>query len=104
MGLLDVNVAQVATSSGSFADKAGVMRSTISQAESSAVQAQATHQGESSAAFQTAHSHFVEASTKINTLLDLASTQLGDAGTTYTTEDSAAAANISSSLGSLPSV
>lgn len=104
MGLLDVQVAQVVSSEASFAEKAGAMRSTISSAESSAMQAQATHQGESAAAFQTAHAHFVEASTKINSLLDIASAQLGEAGGTYVSEDSAAAANVAQSIGGLPTV
>ena len=47
--------------------------------------------GESSAAFQAAHARFVEVSAKINTLLDIAQANLGDAAGTYVAEDAAAA-------------
>ncbi len=101
MGLLDVNAAQLFTSQGSFEDKASLMRSTIANAESAAMQAQASHQGESAVAFQAAHTRFVEASAKINALLDLASAQIGEGGTTYVTEDATAAANISATTTAL---
>ena len=91
MGYLDVNAPQLFTSQSSFEDKASLMRSTMAAAEQSAVAAQATHQGESATAFQAAHAHFVEAAAKINSLLDIASAQLGEGGTTYVTEDSSAA-------------
>ena len=53
--------------------------------------AQAFHMGESAAAFQAAHARFVEAAAKVNTLLDIAQANLGEAGATYVAEDAAAA-------------
>ena len=47
--------------------------------------------GESSAAFQAAHARFVEVAAKVNTLLDMAQVNLGQAGATYVAADSAAA-------------
>ncbi len=67
------------------------MRSTISQAEQEAMSAQAFHQGESSAAFQASHANFIAAAAKINTLLDMAQANLGDAAGTYVAADAAAA-------------
>jgi uncharacterized protein YukE len=93
MGHLDVNASQLLTSQSSFEDKASLMRSTMASAEQSAVAAQAFHTGDSALAFQTAHAHFIEAAAKINSLLDIASAQLGEGGTTYLTEDAAAAAS-----------
>ena len=71
-----------------LATKAALMRSTISQAEQEAMSAQAFHQGESSAAFQAAHARFVEAAARVNTLLDIAQANLGDAAGTYVAADS----------------
>lgn len=103
MGLLDANVSQLVSSSSSFSDQATLMRGTIQQAESSAVGAQATHQGESSAAFQMAHARFVEAATKINTLLDIGGQNINEGAGAYTAQDSAAATDYTSTVGSLPS-
>ncbi|MGB7871821.1 MAG: type VII secretion protein EsxS, partial [Mycobacterium sp.] len=47
--------------------------------------------GDSAAAFQAAHARFVAAAAKINTLLDVAQANLGDAAGTYVAADSAAA-------------
>ena len=102
MGLLDVQVPQLVSSEASFADQAAMMRSTIHAAESAAMQAQAFHVGESATAFQVAHARFVEASQKINTLLDIASANLGEGAGTYVAEDAAAASNITGAAGSLP--
>lgn len=101
MGLLDANVAQLVSSS-SFNDQASLMRGTIQQAESSAVAAQATHQGESSAAFQQAHARFVEAAGKINALLDIGGQNINEGAGTYSAQDSAAATDYTSTVGSLP--
>lgn len=49
------------------------------------------HQGESSAAFQAAHARFVEVAARVNTLLDIAQANLGDAAGTYVAADAAAA-------------
>lgn len=102
MGLLDANVPQMVSSSSSFADQAGLMRSTIAQADASAQQAQATHQGDSAVAFQVAHTRFVEASTKINTLLDVAGQNIHEGAGTYTAQDAAGASDIASAGGALP--
>ena len=67
------------------------MRSTIAQAEQEALAAQSFHMGESAAAFQAAHARFVEAAAKVNTLLDIAQANLGEAGATYVAEDATAA-------------
>ncbi len=94
MSMLDAHIPQLVAAQSAFAAKAGLMRSTISQAEQEAVSAQAFHQGESSAAFQAAHARFVEVAARINTLqglgADIASEQAalsnawqGDTGLTY---------------------
>jgi uncharacterized protein YukE len=93
MGLLDVNAGQLFAAQSSFEDKAAAYRATMAAAEQAAMQAQATHQGESAVAFQAAHARFVEAMAKSNALLDVASAQLGEGATTYVSEDSAAAAS-----------
>lgn len=68
------------------------MRSTIAQAEQAAMASQAFHMGESSAAFQAAHARFVEVAAKVNSLLDIAQVNLGEAGgATYVAQDAAAA-------------
>ncbi|MFL0176402.1 WXG100 family type VII secretion target [Mycobacterium sp. SMC-13] len=102
MGLLDANVPQMVSSSSSFADQAGLMRSTIAQADASAQQAQATHQGDSAVAFQVAHTRFVEAAGKINTLLDVAGANIHEGAGTYTAQDAAGASDIASAGGALP--
>jgi uncharacterized protein YukE len=91
MSMLDAHIPQLVAAQSAFSAKAALMRSTISQAEQEAVSAQAFHQGESSAAFQAAHARFVEAAARINTLLDIAQANLGDAAGTYVAADAAAA-------------
>jgi uncharacterized protein YukE len=91
MSLLDAHIPQLVASQSAFAAKTALMRSTIGQAEQEALSAQAFHVGESSAAFQAAHARFVEAAAKINTLLDIAQANLGDAAGTYVAADAAAA-------------
>ena len=91
MSLLDAHIPQLIASESAFGAKASLMRSTIAQAEQEAMAAQAFHVGESSAAFQAAHARFVEAGAKVNTLLDLAQANLGEAGATYVAQDAAAA-------------
>jgi uncharacterized protein YukE len=91
MSHLDAHIPQLIASESAFGAKTALMRSTIAQAEQEAVAAQAFHMGESSAAFQAAHARFVEAAAKINTLLDIAQANLGEAGATYVAEDAAAA-------------
>ena len=93
MSLLDAHIPQLVASQSAFAAKTALMRSTIGQAEQEALSAQAFHVGESSAAFQAAHARFVEAAAKINTLLDIAQANLGDAAGTYTAADAAAASS-----------
>ncbi|BBZ10148.1 type VII secretion system protein EsxG [Mycobacterium branderi] len=91
MSLLDAHIPQLVASQSAFAAKAGLMRSTIGQAEQEAVSAQAFHVGESAAAFQAAHARFVEVAAKVNALLDIAQANLGDAAGTYVAADAAAA-------------
>ncbi|ORW01912.1 type VII secretion system protein EsxG [Mycobacterium kyorinense] len=91
MSLLDAHIPQLVASQSAFAAKAGLMRSTIGQAEQEAVSAQAFHVGESAAAFQAAHARFVEVAAKVNALLDVAQANLGDAAGTYVASDAAAA-------------
>ncbi len=91
MSLLDAHIPQIIASEAAFGVKTALMRSTIASAEQSAMAAQAFHQGESSAAFQAAHARFVEAAAKVNTLLDLAQVNLGQAGASYVAEDAAGA-------------
>ena len=64
---LDANVPQMASSAAGVQDAASMFRTTLHQAESTAAQAQAFHQGESSAAFQSSHARFVSGATKLNT-------------------------------------
>ena len=91
MSFLDAHIPQLVAAQSAFSTKAALMRSTISQAEQEALSAQAFHQGESSLAFQAAHARFVEAAARINTLLDIAQANLGDAAGTYVAADAAAA-------------
>src|SRR5690625_898576 len=91
MGLLDANIPQLVSSEAGFSAKSSLMRSTMAQAEQSALSSQAFHQGEASAAFQAAHMRFVEVAGKVNMLLDLAQVNLGEAGSTYVATDAAAA-------------
>ena len=91
MSMLDAHIPQVVAAQSAFAAKAALMRSTIGQAEQEALAAQAFHAGESSAAFQAAHARFVEVAARINTLLDIAQANLGDAAGTYVAADASAA-------------
>ena len=92
MSMLDAHIPQLVAAQSAFGAKTALMRSTISQAEQEALSAQAFHQGEASMAFQAAHARFVEAA-RINTLLDLAQANLGDAAGTYVAADAAAASS-----------
>lgn len=91
MSMLDAHIPQIVASESAFAAKTALMRSTLAQAEQAAMSAQAFHMGESSAAFQAAHARYVEVAAKVNTLLDLAQANLGEAGASYIAEDAAAA-------------
>jgi uncharacterized protein YukE len=91
MSMLDAHIPQLVASQSAFAAKAGLMRSTIGQAEQEAMSAQAFHAGESAAAFQAAHARFVAAAAKINGLLDIAQANIGDAAGIYVAADAAAA-------------
>ncbi|BBY06719.1 MAG TPA: type VII secretion system protein EsxG [Mycobacterium sp.] len=91
MSMLDAHIPQLVAAQSAFSAKAALMRSTIGQAEQEAMSAQAFHVGESAAAFQAAHARFVAVAAKINTLLDIAQANLGDAAGTYTAADAAAA-------------
>jgi uncharacterized protein YukE len=93
MSLLDAHIPQLVASQSAFGAKAGLMRSTIGQAEQEALSAQAFHQGESAAAFQAAHARYVEVAAKVNMLLDIAQANLGDAAGTYVAGDAAAASS-----------
>ncbi|MCV7400297.1 type VII secretion protein EsxS [Mycobacterium fragae] len=94
MSLLDAHIPQLVASQSAFAAKAGLMRSTIGQAEQEALSAQAAfHVGDSAAAFQAAHARFVEVAAKVNMLLDIAQANLGDAAGTYVAADAAAASS-----------
>jgi uncharacterized protein YukE len=89
--MLDAHIPQLVASQSAFGAKAGLMRSTVGQAEQEAVSAQAFHVGDASMAFQAAHARFVAAAAKINALLDIAQANLGDAAGTYVAADAAAA-------------
>jgi len=91
MSMLDAHIPQLVASQSAFGAKAGLMRSTIGQAEQEAMSAQAFHAGESAAAFQAAHARFVAAAAKVNALLEMAQANLGDAAGTYLAADAAAA-------------
>jgi uncharacterized protein YukE len=93
MSLLDAHIPQLVASQSAFAAKAGVMRSTIGQAEQEALSAQAFHAGDSAAAFQAAHARFVEAAGRVNMLLDIAQANMGEAAGTYVAADAAAASS-----------
>jgi ESAT-6 family protein len=91
MSMLDVHIGQLVASQSAFGAKAGLMRSTIGQAEQEALSAQAFHAGESSAAFQAAHARYVEVAARVNMLLDIAQANFGNAAGTYVAGDEAAA-------------
>ena len=81
---LDANVPQMASSAAGVQDAAAMFRTTLHQAEATAQQAQAFHQGESSVAFQASHARFLSGATKLNTLLDIAGMNMHEGGQTYT--------------------
>ncbi|MBI3692658.1 type VII secretion protein EsxS [Mycobacterium sp. ENV421] len=91
MSMLDAHIPQLVAAEAAFGAKTALMRSTIAQAEQAAMSSQAFHMGESSAAFQAAHARFVEVAAKVNSLLDIAQVNLGEAGATYVAQDAAAA-------------
>lgn len=92
MGHLDVTPTQLLSSEASFAERAALMRATMSTAETDASAAQAFHQGEAAIAFQTTHVRYMESMAKANALLDVATANLGEGAGTYLTQDAAAAA------------
>jgi uncharacterized protein YukE len=96
MSMLDAHIPQLIASEAAFSAKAGLMRSTIAQAEQAAQSAQAFHQGEAAAAFQGAHVRFMEVAARVNALLDIAQANLGDAAGTYVAQDAAAAGSYTS--------
>jgi len=91
MSLLDAHIPQLVSSQSAFGAKAGLLRHTIGQAEQAALSAQSFHQGESAAAFQASHARFVEVAARVNSLLDVAQANLGEAAGTYVAADAAAA-------------
>lgn len=103
MGMLDANIPQMHSSSNSFLDQASLMRSTLAQAETTASEAQAYHQGESAAAYQVAHARFVEATAKANTLLDIAGQNINEGGTSYTIGDQTGASDMNAAGAAIPS-
>ncbi len=93
---LDANTAQIASSSAGVQDASTMFANTLHQAEGTAMQAQAFHQGESSVAFQQSHARFVSGAQKLHTLLTMAGINVGEAGQTYTAQDAQAASAIQS--------
>ncbi|MGV0750911.1 WXG100 family type VII secretion target [Mycolicibacter heraklionensis] len=91
MSLLDAHIPQLVASESAFGAKAALMRSTMAQAEQTALSAQAFHVGESAVAFQGSHARFVALAARVNALLDMAQANLADAGNTYVAADAAAA-------------
>jgi uncharacterized protein YukE len=87
MSLLDAQTPAIFSASANFTDQSAMMRSALHSAESTAQQAQAFHQGQSALAFQAAHARFIEASAKINQLLDIAAANQNEAGTSYVSAD-----------------
>ncbi len=93
---LDANTAQLATSSSGVQDASSMFANTLHQAEATAAQAQAFHQGESSVAFQQSHARFAAGAAKLNNLLTVAGLNVGEAGQDYTAQDAAGAHAMSS--------
>lgn len=91
MGMLDANVPQQMASAAGVQDAATMFQSTLHQAEATAQQALAFHQGDSSMAFQQAHARFLEGSQKLHALLATAGMNTQDAGQEYTAADAAGA-------------
>lgn len=84
---LDANVAQLASSAAGVQDASSMFATTLHQAEATAAQAQAMHQGESSLAFQSAHARFQSGAQKLNALLTMAGQQVNEGGQTYQAQD-----------------
>ncbi|WP_241473925.1 WXG100 family type VII secretion target [Mycolicibacterium neoaurum] len=101
MGFLSADTPQMATVQGGFAAEAVSFRSTLGQAEASAMQAQAFHKGESGTAFQIGHAKFVDAATRINDLLNIAESQLGEGTTTYVSQDSMGAEDMNAAASAI---
>lgn len=102
MGLLDANIPSIQAADAAVTDTASMFRSTVHQAETSALAAQGFHQGESAVAFQQAHRHFVEVASNMNTLLDIAARNMGEGAQTYVLADNEGANGYTTALGSLP--
>ncbi|SIC60469.1 PE family protein [Mycobacteroides abscessus subsp. abscessus] len=103
MSSLDVQVGQLVASQGSFESLAATMRSTIHEAQSQVQASKGFYVGESADATQAAHMRFEEAATKANQLLDIAGSQLGEGASTYTSQDSQGASDITSTVGAIGS-
>jgi uncharacterized protein YukE len=84
---LDANVPQVLSSAAGVQDASAMFQTTLTQAEATAQQAQAFHQGESSMAFQAAHARFAEGAKKLHTLLTVAGLNINEGGTDYQAAD-----------------
>lgn len=93
---LDANTAQIATSSSGVQDASGMFANTLHQAEATAAQAQAFHQGESSLAFQQSHARFAAGAAKLNNLLTVAGLNVGEGAQTYIGQDAMGAQAMSS--------
>src|ERR1700730_16335857 len=93
MSLLDAHIPQLVASQSAFGAKAGLMRSTIGQAEHEAMSSQAFFAGDGAAAFQAAHARFVAAAAQGDSLVGIAQANLADAAGTYVAADSAAASS-----------
>lgn len=91
MGFLDVDTAQVMSSSASQADQSAVFRATLSDLSSQAQAAEANHQGESRISFMQAHMRFEEGAGKLNALLDISQGNLTENAQTYLGADAMAA-------------
>ena len=72
MSLLDAHIPQLVASQSAFGAKAGLMRSTIGQAEQEAMSSQAFFAGDGAAAFQAAHARFVAAAAKVTSTMSTA--------------------------------
>jgi uncharacterized protein YukE len=99
---LDADVAQLGSSSGSFAEHAATFHGLIEQASATAQQAMAVHQGDSSVAFQQAHAQFRDAADQLKNLTNLAHQDIGSAQGTYISADSQHASDLMNTLGAMP--
>lgn len=100
---LDAEVGQLGASAGSFAEQAATFHGLIEQAETTAMQAQAVHQGESSVAFQQAHMQFRSAADSLKNLTNLAGQDIHSAQGTYTSADAQHASDLLNTIGAMPS-